>query len=278
MMPLTLNPWNHSKNRSPDMQKPQKNGTKCPSVPYGQLAEIYDYVMRHVDYENWADYIESVFTRYKVTPSTILELACGTGNMATILSTRGYQVSGIDRSAGMVSIAQQKVQDGHITATFQQGDMVDPPIHENTFDAILCLYDSVNYLMDVEALRQMLDRVFTSLRPDGILIFDTCTELNSRRFFYNEVDQESTDHFSYIRHSEYLAQERIQVNEFQMVFNHDGKHDEYFERHEQRIYPIDQIKHICKEAGFRRIDTFDGFTFKNASEKSNRVHFVMRPF
>ena len=55
------------------------------------------------------------------------------------------------------------------------------------------------------------------------------------------------------------------------------KYDKYFERHEQRIYPINQIKHICRETGFRNVDTFDGFTFKNASERSNRVHFVMRP-
>ena len=259
------------------MLKPEKNGSIVSTTPYHQLAEIYDYVMRHVDYGQWADYIQSVFTRYKMMPQTILELACGTGSMASILSTRGYHVKGIDRSEGMISIARQKVQDGQVTMTFQHGDMVDPPINDTTFDVVLCLYDSINYLMDAKTLRQMFARVNTMLSPDGIFIFDACTEVNSRRFFHDAVDQESTDHFSYIRHSKYLAQERIQVNEFQMVFKHDGKYDEYIERHEQRIYPINQIKHICRETGFRNVDTFDGFTFESASERSNRVHFVMRP-
>jgi len=261
------------------MQEPDRNEIRAPIIPYGQLSEIYDYVMRHVDYDHWADYIESIFARFKLTPDKILELACGTGSMAAILSKRGYQVRGVDQSDGMVAVAKQKAEDEQLSAIFQQGDMVESPVMNDAFDAIICLYDSINYLMDEKALRQMLDRVFTNLSPTGIFIFDACTEINSKRFFDNEVDQESTDRFSYIRHCEYKAQERVQVNEFQLVFNRsDGKHDEYFERHEQRIYPIDQLKHLCKEAGFRNLSAFDGFTFQSASEKSNRVHFVMRPY
>ena len=36
--------------------------TKC--APYQSLAEIYDYVMRHVDYDEWAGFIRDVFARH----------------------------------------------------------------------------------------------------------------------------------------------------------------------------------------------------------------------
>lgn len=285
MNPLILNHWSPSdrsarKGRSAvpadHMLKPEKKESGTPSAPYSQLSEIYDYVMRHVDYVHWADYVQSVFTRCKTTPETILELACGTGSMAEILTNRGYHVTGVDKSEGMVAVAQQRAAESGISAVFKQGDMIDPPVPNDSCDAVLCLYDSINYLMDTDALNRMLTGVQARLHADGIFIFDACTEINSRRFFDNEVDQESTDDFSYIRHSEYLAAERIQVNAFQLVFRHDGQIKTYFERHEQRIYPVEQLKKLCKEAGFRDVEAFDGFTFKRATEKSNRVHFVMR--
>jgi SAM-dependent methyltransferase len=253
----------------------EKPLTGEPSAPYSRLAEIYDYVMRHVDYEHWADYIQLLFTHFRATPAHILELACGTGNMASILTQRGYRVTGVDRSAAMIAVARRKAQEEAKTVTFLTGDMVAPPV-AGVFDAILCLYDSINYIMDLDTMGWMLERTRTHLRPGGIFIFDACTEINSRRYFHRQVDQEGTKDFSYIRRSEYLPEQRIQVNEFQLVFKYGDHHDRHVERHEQRIYPIHQIKTACIGAGFDMLGAFDSFSLDAASEKSNRVHFVLR--
>lgn len=243
--------------------------------PYSRLAEIYDYVMRHVDYVHWADYIQSIFSRCRVTPRTILELACGTGSLAEILCQRGYDVTGVDRSEAMIAVARRKAAHYGDRLSFMPGDMTDPPVRTR-FDAILCMYDSINYLLDLDAVRCMLEQTRSRLTPDGLMIFDACTEINSRRYFHKYTEKEGTDEFAYIRHSEYLEQERIQVNEFRLFFKRGDRFDHHVERHEQRIYPVSQVMEACRLAGFDVLGAFDGFSFTPATEQSYRVHFVLR--
>ena len=244
--------------------------------PYSDLAQIYDHVMRHVDYRQWANYIQSVFTRFGVTPKDILELACGTGAMACILDDRGYRMTGVDRSERMIAVAKQKALDAHRTIRFQAGDMVRLPV-SGSYDAVLCLYDSINYIMEEADILAMMNRLRAVINAGGLFIFDVCTEINSRRYFHNQVDQESKGDYSYIRRCEYVPDTGVQVNEFQLTFNRNGKRHSSLERHEQRIYPVARLAQLCREAGYHVLGAFDGFTFGEASEKSNRVHYVVRP-
>ena len=245
-------------------------------LPYSELARIYDHVMRHVDYMRWANYIQSVFTRFDATPKDILELACGTGAMACILDDRGYRMTGIDRSEDMIAVAKRKSVDAHQAIRFQAGDMVRMPV-SGSFDVALCLYDSINYILEEADITAMLTGLRRVLGADGLFVFDACTEINSRRYFHNQVDQESKGDFSYVRRCEYVPETRIQVNEFQFTFNREGKRYSTRERHEQRIYPVARLAEICEESGYRVLGAFDGFSFEEASEKSNRVHYIVRP-
>ena len=254
----------------------RKTPATGPELPYSQLARIYDHVMRHVDYRRWANYIESVFSRFNVTPGEILELACGTGIMACILDDRGYRVTGMDRSESMIAVAEQKAREARRSVRFHVGDMVHTPV-TGSYDAVLCLYDSINYVLEASEIRAMLESLSSVLNPDGVFVFDACTEINSRRYFHNQVDQESTGDFSYIRRCEYIPETRMQVNEFQFTFQRNGKRYSARERHEQRIYTVTGIAQICREAGYSVLGAFDGFTFEDASEKSDRVHYVVRP-
>ncbi|MCY3712071.1 MAG: class I SAM-dependent methyltransferase [Gemmatimonadetes bacterium] len=247
-----------------------------PELPYNQLAPIYDHVMRHVDYDRWADYIQSIFERFGATPKEILELACGTGVMACILNDRGYRMTGMDRSENMIAVARQKAQDGRRPIAFQAGDMVSMPV-SGSYDAVLCLYDSINYIMDEADIAAMLNGLRGVLNSGGLFVFDVCTEINSRRYFHNQVDQESNGDYSYVRRCEYVPESRVQVNEFQLTFHRGGKRYSTRERHEQRIYPVARLAEICRQSSYRVLGAFDGFSFQGASERSNRVHYVVRP-
>ena len=86
---------------------------------YGEFAYIYDkMMMEDVDYIRWADYIEDIFCHYDIMPKNIADLACGTGNMTIILSQRGYNVIGIDRSEDMLSVAQEKAREQGLKIPF----------------------------------------------------------------------------------------------------------------------------------------------------------------
>ena len=56
--------------------------TKGNQEIYTHLAKVYDEVMKDIDYEDWADFIDEIIQNHNDEAKTILELACGTGSLA----------------------------------------------------------------------------------------------------------------------------------------------------------------------------------------------------
>ena len=54
-------------------------------------------------------YIESIFDRFGKSPETVLEMACGTGNLSYYLAEAGYNLTCFDLSSEMLSIAYNKL-------------------------------------------------------------------------------------------------------------------------------------------------------------------------
>jgi len=246
---------------------------KVACKPYEGLARIYDYLMRHINYQEWADYIEGIFSILGVRPEDILELACGTGTLALELARRGYNVSGTDASEAMIMIARQKACEIGIQVRFERMDMR----YINTskqFSAVLCLYDSINYLRTEEELRKTLEGVSSILHPGGLFIFDICTEANSLRHFRDIREAGKGDGFLYQRHSFYDPASKIHTNEFQVRF--DGEPVIFTEFHQQRIYSLVELIDEINSSPLNLIELYDGFTFQKGTEDSDRVHFVLR--
>jgi len=101
----------------------------------------------------------------------ILELGCGTGSVLKILQD-SYEVSGLDLSRKMLSIAREKVPQ----AKLSQQDMVHFQMDEQ-FDAILCVFDSINHVRHSSDWKKVFAKVHQHLSPDRCFIFD----INTRR-------------------------------------------------------------------------------------------------
>lgn len=245
--------------------------TKC--APYQSLAEIYDYVMRHVDYEQWAGHVHAILERCDHRVGRLVDLACGTGNITTALYDLGYAVSGVDLSEAMVQVAREKAILLEREIEYHQRDLRH--LHGlGPYETAVCLYDSFNYLLTPQDLAQALDAVHAILLPGGLFIFDVCTERNSKLYFQDVKEDESGPGFNYARRSRYDHQRRLQYNEFHIRF--DGQDEVLEETHCQHIYPLAELEAAIELSPFTLLDSFDGFTFKKGSEKADRVHFVLR--
>lgn len=241
-----------------------------PAEPYTKLAPIYDYVMRHVDYPLWADYLTLLFKTAAVQVESILDIACGTGSLALELKKRGYRVSGLDYSPQMIAVAKAKRPDTH----FWSGDMRNFACL-TTFDAIVCLFDSINYLMHLNELGMVFKAVKDNLRKGGLFVFDLCTEKNSIKNFSNYYEKETKNNFSFSRRSYYDRKERIQYNDFKIGFRAEGW-KKYQELHQQKIYKLQEVKAEISKSELTLRYLFSGFTLDEGSENSNRVHFVLQ--
>ncbi|ASB66214.1 Putative methyltransferase YqeM [Bacillus velezensis] len=74
---------------------------------YQGFAGVYDELMSHAPYDEWAGWIEASLPE----KGRVLDLACGTGEISIRLAEKGCEVTGIDLSEDMLSCAQQKKQE-----------------------------------------------------------------------------------------------------------------------------------------------------------------------
>ncbi len=138
---------------------------------FDSLAEYYDVLHDDVDYGAECDLLEALFSRYLPRrPRTLLDLGCGTGNHALILAQRGYRVTGIDSSRGMLRVARRKAR-GRANPRWLRADMRRFELHR-TFDAAICMDDAFTHLLTERDIVGHLRTVRRHLAAGGVYVFE----------------------------------------------------------------------------------------------------------
>src|SRR5207249_12143326 len=105
---------------------------------YERFGEFYDAVMG--DRRAAAEQVVELIRAAKPDAKNVLELGCGTGSILKRLQD-AYEVSGLDISGKMLSVARKKVPRSKLF----RHDMVDFQI-DARFDVIICVFDSINHV------------------------------------------------------------------------------------------------------------------------------------
>lgn len=95
----------------------------------------------------------------------LLDLACGTGDIAFAAAVKGSRVVGLDITHRMLQLAVKKPHPGR-RVSFVTGDMMALPFPDASFDVITTGYG----LRNVPDLRGALDEMHRVLRPGGRML------------------------------------------------------------------------------------------------------------
>lgn len=101
---------------------------------------------------------------------TVLDVCCGTGYWAIPLASKGFMVTGIDKSKKMLEIAKEKAKEQNLKIDFKKGDMRDIHIMKKV-DAIL-VRDGIYFLLSHSDILKALSVFSRSLEDGGVLIFN----------------------------------------------------------------------------------------------------------
>lgn len=134
---------------------------------YDAIAQFYDAFVG--DPAEKAAWLKQLVQKHQPSAKNVLELACGTGTVLKYLSA-DYQVTGLDNSAGMLRLAQEKLPG----TTFIEADMSNFALHTK-FDVVICVYDSINHLLRFSQWESMFNTAAQHLNPSGLFIFDMNT-------------------------------------------------------------------------------------------------------
>jgi len=72
------------------------------------------------------------------TRATILDVGCGTGSLSVVLAGLGHEVTGIDLSPAMISLAEAKAAALKYPITFHVMDAAFPMLSPQQYDVIVC--------------------------------------------------------------------------------------------------------------------------------------------
>lgn len=243
--------------------------------PYEKFAYAYDQMMSNVDYVRWANYIDAIFRQCGFLPRKILDLACGTGALTTLLATHNYEMWGMDRAEGMLTVARRKAEQQGLEIQFRRGDMLDFNLNQR-FDAVLCTYDSINYAVNKEELFNVFKCVADHLEPSGLFIFDVTTERNIAQHFHSQTFAENKENYSYIWKNIYSYRDKT-CHTALTFFIREGEFFRRFEEvHVQKMFEVSTVKKILNDTGYKMLGAYDMFTFNRWNRHSDRINFTAR--
>lgn len=238
---------------------------------YTAFAEVYDAFMDDIPYDAWCDYICELLDSYGITSGTIAELGCGTGTLTRKFRDRGFDMIGIDISESMLTLAQEQSTE---RITYSKQDMrqlkLDTPV-----SAILCLCDSINYLLEEEDLLDTFKRVKENLVPGGVFIFDMKTYymykelMGINAFVDNREDK-------YLGWENYFDEEEC-INDYNITIfkkEKDGSYTRYEEFHQQRCYFPDEVIELLEESGLCFEHLYDECVMEEPAEECERYYFI----
>ena len=239
---------------------------------YEFLAGSYDALTTDVGYPRWADYIEGHFARLRRPVRTVLDLCCGTGSLTYELSLRGYELTGVDLSSDMLSVAEEKCRDLPNRPRFFCQSMERLRLPERV-DACVCCLDSVNYILKPRKLQMAFERVYDVLEPGGLFLFDADTPEKLESMDGQVFLDETEDEFCVWR-GEYSAKRRI-CSFWMDIFPRRGQiWERGGELHEEYAYTMDELEDYLKEAGFVQIKRYGELKRRPPRPGEQRVFFT----
>lgn len=247
-------------------------------IVYDAFADIYDEVMRDVDYASWAQHIANLAKTFKIRGKKLLELACGTGSMAVQLDQKGFVVTGIDRSATMLKHAQLKAKLMDCRIPFYEASMESFSSLglDRNFDLVTCLYDSLNYLLEEKDVVSTFQEVYDHLHPGGGFIFDVTTEYNLLYNFSGYTFAENLENASYIWENDYDLVKKECSSKVTVFTNIMGKYEKHVELHVQRIFSNQFLTETLQGIGFSVLGMFHNMTEEPVQTKCERIHYVCK--
>lgn len=245
--------------------------------PYTALAMGYDFVMRHVDYDMWAEYVHSLLCRHGTSVEHVVELGGGTGSLAVRLQPLGdYAYTLTDGSDAMLRRARQKVDTTGLPIHCAQADFTTATLEDiggsTPADAVVLVYDGLNYLLEEARVASLFRCVHRLLRPGGIAVIDQSTPANSEAHDECFAAEGATDAFSYVRESNYDPETRRHETTFELTVG--PRHVR--EHHVQRAYTPTEIRSLLDASPLTVVTAYDDFSTAPAHAQSTRVHWVLR--
>ena len=189
----------------------------------------------------------------------VLDLACGGGRHARILSTR-WKTVGLDLSRVLLRLAKTEAPD----ASFVRGDMRVLPFAQGAFGLVVNLFTSFGYFDDDASHDRVINEVARVTASGGTFVLDF---LNTDHLLDTLVEYDEREIGGKI-----IEQRRTISDDGRYVIKSICIRDENREFTEKvRLFEMDELSEMMKDAGFEISEIFGGYDAQPLTDQSPRV-------
>ncbi|MFI3177579.1 MAG: class I SAM-dependent methyltransferase [Eubacteriales bacterium] len=242
---------------------------------YGEFARVYDTFMEETPYETWCNSLITFLHEYQIKEGLVLDLGCGSGTMTELMAQEGYDMIGIDCSREMLQVAMDKKEESRADILYLNQDMRSFELY-GTVRAVYSVCDSINYIVDLQELREVFRLVNNYLETDGMFICDFNTIYKYEEVIGNTTIAENREDCSFIWDNYY--DHKTHLNEYDLtLFIREGQlFQRVMETHYQRGYTIEEVTLQMELAGLEVCKILDADTLGVPVEETQRVYVIAR--
>jgi SAM-dependent methyltransferase len=245
--------------------------------PYAELPELYD-----LEHANFAEDIALYLQFAEVIGDPILEMGCGTGRVLRPLAVAGHRVTGVDRSAPMLTRARQVLvgipEPG--TVTLFEGSMASADrAPGGPFGLVIFSLNGLMHLPTLAEQREALVAARRALDPRGMLVidlpnptpdwlaaFDGRVHLDGT---WDRRDGEAVSRFSSSTHSPSL--QRIDTELWYDTVHRDGSVQRVRTRFQMRYLIRSELELLLELVGFVEWQIYGTYELDPFDDHSERM-------
>ena len=245
---------------------------------YSSLAGVYDALNTGCDYNALADYLAKEIKENEASKTElVLDLACGTGRLTLMLRDRGYDMTGVDLSEDMLSVAREACYNKGVNdVLWLCQNMTDFELY-GTVDACVCSLDSINYLTKISDVKKCFSLVYNYLVPDGIFVFDINTPHRFKCVYGNNAYILEEKGSLCAWQNEYNEKSKL-CRFYLSIFseNKDGTYERNDEVQTEKCYTRRQIENALIDTGFEILGVYGDFNHTPAKDDDEKWYFTVR--
>ena len=182
----------------------------------------------------------------------VLDVCCGTGYLAGLLTARGYRVTGVDSSAEMITHARENVPG----AAFQVADAATFKVL-GKMDGAVCTFDSLNHILEVETLQAAFKRIAVTLKSGASFVFDVLLESAYQTNWADNFTIVRDDHVLLLAGSGFDFRTHLASCHITMFRLLEGQWRRSDVEVVERSYSTLEIDEALEAAGFRHTEFYD---------------------
>ncbi len=248
--------------------------------------QAYDRAFARVYNKRWTGFAHRVAplllefyagTAIGKTSHSVLDLCCGTGQLALRFLEQGYRVTGIDLSEHMLQYATENasayVESGQ--AQFVQADAARFTLDEE-FGLVVSTFDALNHLDSTDDLQGCFKSVYAVLVEGGYFVFDLNTRVGLMR--WNSISVDDGDEAMIVTRGIYDGQgSRAYTRVSGFLRAASGQYDRFEETVYNTVFEMDWVRETLLRIGWRDVHfaRIEALTTPIADpEQDSRVFFV----